>query len=112
MEEQFQPGLSSGYAVMTRIWVVDHWTWATWMCFDTCAQAVAHARKGDKVVRFASAAWATLKHQESAAQPEQSYTASPVHPTERPTLPSKLGDTINPKNRGRVAGVYNNSCLA
>jgi hypothetical protein len=89
MEEQFQPDLSSGYAVMTRIWVVDHWTWATWMCFDTCAQAVAHAREGDKIVRFASAEWTTLKHQESAAQPEQSDTASPVHSTGRPTLPSR-----------------------
>ena len=79
MKEQFQPGLSSGYAVMTRIRVVDHWTWATWMCFDTYAQAVAHARKGDKVVRFASAAWVTLKQQESAAQAQQSDTASPVH---------------------------------
>ena len=77
-----------GYAVMTRIRVVNHWTWATWMCFDTYAQAVAHARKGDKVVRFASAEWATLKHQESAAQPEQS-DASPVHTTGRPTLPSR-----------------------
>jgi hypothetical protein len=36
----------SGYAVMTRVWVVDHWTWATWMCFDTSAQATVHARKG------------------------------------------------------------------
>jgi hypothetical protein len=25
------------YAVMTPIWVVDHWTWATWMCFDDAA---------------------------------------------------------------------------
>jgi len=89
MEEQFQPGLSSGYAVMTRIWVVDHWTWATWMCFDTYGRAVAHARKGDKVVRLASTAWKTLKHQESAAQPEQSDTASPVPTTGRPTLPSR-----------------------
>jgi hypothetical protein len=88
MEEQFQPGLSSEYAVMTRIWVVDHWTWTTWMCFDTYAQAVAHVRKGDKVVRFASAGWATLKQQESAPQPEQS-DASPVHTTERSPVPSR-----------------------
>ena len=40
------------YAIMTPIWVVNHWTWTTWMCFDTYAQAVAHARKGSRVVRF------------------------------------------------------------
>ncbi len=59
----------SGYAVMTRIRVVDHWTWATWMCFDTYAQAVAHARKGDKVVRFSSEEWAALRQQSAAAPP-------------------------------------------
>ena len=66
------------YAVMTPIWVVDHWSWATWMCFDTFAQAVAHARKGNKVVRFASEEWAALKQQECAAQPQQTEATPPT----------------------------------
>jgi hypothetical protein len=66
------------YAVMTPIWVVDHWSWATWMCFDTFAQAVAHARKGNKVVRFASEEWAALKQQEWAAQPQQTEATPPI----------------------------------
>jgi hypothetical protein len=63
---------------MTPIWVVDHWSWATWMCFDTFAQAVAHARKGNKVVRFASEEWAALKQQECAAQPQQTEATPPT----------------------------------
>ena len=63
----------SRYAIMTRIRVGDHWTWATWMCFDTCSQAVAHARRGNKVVRFASEEWAALKQEEwTAHSPELS----------------------------------------
>ena len=68
----------SRYAIMTRIRVVDHWTWTTWMCFDTYAQATAHAREGNKVVRFASEEWAALKQEESAAQPQQTEAASPI----------------------------------
>lgn len=59
------------------------------MCFDSYAQAVAHVRKGDKVLRFASAGWTTLKQQESAAQPEQSDNASPMQTKERPPVPSR-----------------------
>src|ERR1035437_9088178 len=59
----------SRYAIMTRIRVVDHWTWTTWMCFDTYAQATAHAREGNKVVRFRSAEWAALRQQTEAASP-------------------------------------------
>jgi hypothetical protein len=66
------------YAVMTPIWVLDHWTWTTWMCFDTYAQAVAHARRGRRVVRFASEEWAVLKQQEWATQPQQTDAASPI----------------------------------
>ena len=66
------------YAVMTPIWVVDHWTWATWMCFDTHAQAVAHTRKGSKVVRFRSPEWAALKQQEWTGEPQQIESASPI----------------------------------
>jgi hypothetical protein len=43
-----------GYAVMVRIRVGDRWTWTTWMRFETYAEAAAHAREGNKVVRFAS----------------------------------------------------------
>jgi hypothetical protein len=81
-----KPSRDQGYAVMTRIRMVDHWKWTTWMCFDTYAQAVACARKGDRVVRFESEAWAGLKQQQWAEQPA---TASPVHAKERETLPSR-----------------------
>jgi hypothetical protein len=63
------------YAVMVPIFVVDHWTWATWMCFPTYAEAVARARRGNKVVRFASEEWAALKQQKWAAQPRQTEAA-------------------------------------
>ena len=44
----------SRYAIMTRMRVGDRWTWATWMCFQTYAEAAAHVREGNKVVRFRS----------------------------------------------------------
>src|ERR1700737_2278399 len=59
----------SGYAVMTRIRVGDSWTWATWMCFQTYAQAAARARGGNKVVRFRSPEWAALRQQTEATPP-------------------------------------------
>ena len=59
----------SGYAVMTRIRVGDHWIWVTWMCFKTYAQAAAHAREGNKVVRFRSSDWAALRQRTEAASP-------------------------------------------
>jgi hypothetical protein len=79
------------YAVMTPIWVADHWTWTTWMCFDTYAQAVAHGRKGNKVVRFRSPAWAALKQQEWVEQPQQIEAA----PQPRETQISRIeGETF------------------
>jgi hypothetical protein len=59
----------SGYAVMTRIRVADRWTWTTWMRFGTYAEAAAHAREGNKVVRFRSLEWAALRQQTEAASP-------------------------------------------
>jgi hypothetical protein len=59
----------SRYATMTRIRVGDRWTWATWMCFQTYAQAVAHARGSNKVVHFLSSEWAALRQQTEAASP-------------------------------------------
>lgn len=59
----------SGYAVMTRIRVCDGWTWTTWMRFETYAEAAAHARDGNKVVRFRSPEWAALRQQTEAASP-------------------------------------------
>ena len=86
-----QGSRDSGYAVMTRIRVVDHWTWATWMCFETSAQAVAHARKGDKVVRFASEEWAALKQQKWETQPPQSDAVSLIRVNvARESLPSRV----------------------
>jgi hypothetical protein len=64
-----EANLDSGYAVMTRIRVGDHWTWATWMRFETHAEAAAHARAGNKVVRFRSPEWAALRQQTEVASP-------------------------------------------
>ena len=79
------------YAVMIRIRVVDRWTWTTWMCFETYGEAVAHAREGNKVVRFRSPEWAALKQQEWAAQPQQIEAA----PRTRETKISRIeGETF------------------
>ena len=59
----------SGFGVMTRIRVGDHWTWTTWMCFGTYAEAKAHAREGNKVVRFRSPEWEALRQQNEATSP-------------------------------------------
>jgi len=85
-----------GYAVMTRIKVVDHWSWSTWMCFEIHAQAVAQARKNDKVIRFESEERTTLKQEKWLALPQQSDTDPPIHangPRESP--PSRAeGETL------------------
>jgi len=57
------------YAVMIRIKVGDRWTWTTWMCFGTHAEAAAHAREGNKVVRFQSPEWVALRRQSEPASP-------------------------------------------
>jgi len=59
----------SGYAVMTRIRVGDRSIWTTWMGFGTYAEAAAHAREGNKIVRFRSPEWAALRQQTEAASP-------------------------------------------
>jgi hypothetical protein len=59
----------SRYAVMTRIRVGDRWTWTTWMCFETYAEATAHAREDNKFLRFRSPEWAALRQQTEAASP-------------------------------------------
>ena len=56
-----------GFAVMTRIRVGNHWTWTTWMCFGTYTEAKAHAREGNKVVRFRSPEWEALRQQNEAS---------------------------------------------
>lgn len=58
-----------GFAVMIRIRVGDRWTWTTWMRFETYAEAAAHAREGNKVVRFRSPEWTALRQQTEAASP-------------------------------------------
>jgi hypothetical protein len=86
-----QANRDSRYAVMTPIRVVDHWTWGTWMSFENYAQAVAHARTGDKVVRFASEEWAELKQQKWAEQPQQTDATPAIYVnTARETLPSRV----------------------
>jgi hypothetical protein len=62
-------GGDSGYAVMTRIRVGDCWTWTTWMRWKTHAEAAAHAREGNKVVRFRTPEWAALRQHAEAASP-------------------------------------------
>ena len=59
----------SGYAVMTRIRVGDHWTWATWMRFETYPEAVACARESNKVVRFRTPEWTALFQTAEPASP-------------------------------------------
>ncbi len=62
-------GHDPGYAVMIRIRVGDRWSWTTWMCFETYAEAAAHAREGNEVVGFRSPEWAALRPQTGAASP-------------------------------------------
>jgi hypothetical protein len=59
----------SDYAVMTRIRVGDRWAWTTWMRFGTYAEAAAHAREGNRVVRFQSLEWVALRQETEAALP-------------------------------------------
>jgi hypothetical protein len=58
-----------GFAVMIRIRVGDRWTWTTWIRFETYAEAAAHVREGNKVVRFRSPEWAALRQQTEADSP-------------------------------------------
>jgi len=58
-----------GYAVMIRIRVGNRWTWTSWMRFETYAEAAAHPREGNKVMRFRSPEWTTLRQQTEAASP-------------------------------------------
>jgi hypothetical protein len=57
------------YAVMIRIRVGDRWIWTTWMLYAMYAEAAAHAREGNKVVRFRSAEYVALRKQTEAASP-------------------------------------------
>lgn len=79
--------LDSRYAVMTRIRVGD-WSWTTWMCFETYAEASAHAREGDKVMRFRSAQWHELRQQTAAAPPRSNPCAA------NDPLPNLEGETL------------------
>ena len=62
--------IDSRYAVMTRIRVGDQWARTTWMCFPSQAEASAHAREGDKVVRFRSAEWQELRQDTTVSGPK------------------------------------------
>jgi hypothetical protein len=72
--------IDSRYGVMTRIRVGDQWRWTTWMCFETYAEASAHAREGDKVARFHSAEWQALWREITVAPPSHAC-ADTDHPT-------------------------------
>jgi hypothetical protein len=72
--EDFAPtssgaALDSRYVVMIRIRIKDRWTWRTWMCFESYKEAAAHARAGDRVVRFGSPEWLALRQQSEPAPP-------------------------------------------
>jgi hypothetical protein len=76
------------YAAMIRIRVADCWTWTTWMCFETYAEAVAHAREGNKVVRFLSPEWTALRqHTEPAA-------TVLIHSPHESVAPQGYGETL------------------
>lgn len=66
--------IDSRYAIMTRIKVGDPWTWTTWICFATYAEAATHARAEDKVVRFRSAEWHELRRQTTVRAPSHACT--------------------------------------
>jgi len=51
----------TGYAVMVRIKVVDHYQWATWMTYGTYGEAAAHAGTAHRIVAFGSPRWVELK---------------------------------------------------
>ena len=86
------------YAIMTPIWVVDHWTWATWMCFDTYAQALAHARRGSKECVFESPEWAALKQQEWAAAAADGSCLST-------RFPRDPGEHASARRRGNICRI-------
>lgn len=71
------------YAVMIKIRVDGRWIWTTWMCYATYAEAAAHARKGNQVVRFRSAEYVALRKQTQAAS--QLVIKAP-----RETIPPKV----------------------
>jgi len=78
--------IDSSYAVMTRIRVEDQWRWTTWMCFGTHAEASAHARDGDKVVRFRSAEWQALRREAAVAPPSHACADTDLAKSEDETL--------------------------
>src|SRR5215469_3213127 len=77
--------IDSRYAVMTRIRVRGQWTWTTWMCFRTHADAARHAWEGDRVVRFRSAEWHELRRQTTVPAPSHAGADAHLSPTSQPT---------------------------
>ena len=70
----------SGTAVMTRIRAGDHRAWKSWMCFETHGGASAHAREGDKIVRFGSAERRALRQQTTVAPPDHACADTDLPP--------------------------------
>src|SRR5215469_978491 len=73
--------IDSRYAVMTRIRVRGQWTWTTWMCFRSHADAARQAREGDRVVRFRSAEWHELRRQTTVPAPSHAGADAHLSPT-------------------------------
>jgi hypothetical protein len=59
-EEQYRND-GARYAVMTRIKVVDYYSWTTRMTYGTYGEAAAHAGTTDRIVVFGSPVWVALK---------------------------------------------------
>ena len=55
----------SGYAVMVRVKLIDGWSWATWMRYDSYEEAAVHLREGQKIVPFGSAQWTAMRNKRS-----------------------------------------------
>lgn len=59
-EEQYRND-GARYVVMTRIKVVDYYTWTTRTTYGTYGEAAAHAGTTDRIVVFGSPVWVELK---------------------------------------------------
>lgn len=71
--------VESRYAVMIRVKIGGRWCWRTWMGFDTCAEATAHSRQENRVVKFRSPEWHALR-QQTEVDPPCASSGLPANP--------------------------------
>lgn len=95
---EFVPAAGEGgtnrYAIMTRIKVVDGWTWASWNCYETYEQAVKYARQSDKVVLLGSAEWKALRQHTEPVPIVEEHKDSNLPSYATKTLTRRTGDTL------------------